>query len=448
MTDMRAMSDFDRIVASWLADDGLMDVRPEVIDHAIQSSLRVRPRRGAAAWFAGVRPWPRGRREGLLTPSRSLMVIALIAALVLALAALAAGMAHRGPSLAGEIEPTGPMAVAVWHPVSVALADGSVLVVGPVPDQWLHAERWDPRTGRFTVVEGLLAAHATPGSFGAVKLSDGSVLLIVSRYGGGLWGRPSGGFAVRFDPATGRFRPAGTFSSGALSESAETFAFADWPATLAPDGSVHWTPVGSDLGQPTITYDPVGDTFATGGPTGAWPVESSDDSPVVVLADGRRTLSIHWTEQRTVAAVHDAGGSLVSTFRWPLVHGGAYDGILLPDGRVLLVGDSIAIVDPDTGAFEPVDLPASFAIRGRWVDGRVLLEGPPREPYGSLGLATYAGDARPWVFDPATDSFSMLSNDPVPQLAAWVVLDDGRVLIISTDDGSEGAISARAVILR
>jgi hypothetical protein len=448
MTDMNAMSDFEDIVTSWLADDGATDISPDVVNRAIQSSLRLRPRRGAAAWLAGVRPWPRDRRVGVLIPSRSVLVIALISALVLAFAALAAGTAPRRPSLLGEIAATGPMAAAVWQPASEALADGSVLVVGPVPDQWLHAERWDPKTGGFTLVDGLPQARAVPGTFGSVRLPDGGALLIVGRYGAGLRIGDSGGFAVRLDPATGRFRPAGTFSSGAVPASASEFAFGDWPSTVEPDGSVRWMPVGRDFGEPTITYDPVTDTFATEGTAAAPPAQPFEDWPVVVLADGRRTLSLHWTEQGTDGTVRDAAGSVVSTFRWPLVHGGAYDGILLPDGRVLLVGDSIAIVDPDAGAFEAVDLPVRLAIRGRWLDGRILLEGSTRELSDNAGLAAGPDAGRAWIFDPASDRFSMLSDTPIPGWSTWTVLDDGRVLIVSEFDGAWGTNVPAAMILQ
>jgi hypothetical protein len=129
--------------------------------------------------------------------ARSVLAIALITALLLALAAVAA--APRRPSLLGEIEPTGPMAVAVWHPVTEVLADGSVLVVGPVQlgVEQLRAERWDPRTGRFTPVEGVPRTRARPGTFGSVRLPDGGALLIVKRIEGGRWTEASGGFAVR-----------------------------------------------------------------------------------------------------------------------------------------------------------------------------------------------------------------------------------------------------------
>jgi hypothetical protein len=281
-----------------------------------------------------------------------------------------------------------------------------------------------------------------------VRLPDGGALLIVKRIEGGRWTEASGGFAVRFDPATGRFRPAGTFSSGAVPASASEFAFGDWPATVEPDGTVSWTPVGRDFGEPTITYDPGTDTFATEETAAAPPAQPFEDWPIIVLADGRRTLSLHWTEERTEGTVYDAAGAVAATFRWPLVHGGAYDGILLPDGRVLLVGDSIAIVDPDTGAFDPVELPVRLAIRGRWLDGRILLEDPLSNSYETAGSAGHGGDSRPWIFDPATDRFAILSDGLVPRSATWTVLDDGRVLIVSEDDGSDGAIAPRAVLLR
>jgi hypothetical protein len=394
---------------------------------------------------------PRHRPMFALLPRRSqVLALTAIAVLVAAIIALAVGTRPPPPSLLGEISTTQPMVVSVWVPATEVLSDGSVLIVGPIgSSQRLHAETWDPASGTFTTIGGVPTTLSVPGAYGSVLLADGDVLLVVRRYGGRLV--EYGGFALRFDRVSRTFRPAGPFTQGTLPERIADFGFANWPATVAPDGTVRWTsPVRGD-GEPTIVYDPLADTFSLASPgTGATaefrPTEDSLGD--VVLGDGGRHL---WLEggvgsPPVTATVVDAHGRIESEYEWPLANGGQYLGALLPDGRVLLAGGgSTALVDPATGAFDEVDLGVDLRIRERWLDGKVLLTATPD---GSVEAGGVPSEAYAWVFDPTTDEFSQLSDTPTPAHSTWTLLDDGRVLIIPWDDGSADIDGGPALVLR
>jgi hypothetical protein len=359
--------------------------------------------------------------------------------LLLALAALVVGTSPPRPSLLGEITSTGAMTADVWVPVTEVLPDGSVLVVGPKPTQRLNAERWDPWTGRFTIVDGLPSALSVPGFYGSVQLAGGDVLLVVRRYE--TRSLPaSGGFAVRFDHVVGAFRPVGGIDSAVLPSWVADFAFADWPVTVGPDGTVQWTPPPPELGLSIVTYDPAADVFAVGPSSSRGGVAVTDSTTVIDLGDGRRYLLLEpKAGGGTVATTVDSSGAVESTFTLP-VDGYFSQGAPLPDGRVLLVGDATAIVNPDTGAFEALDAPAGLSIRARWLDGRVLLEG--------LAPGAWPRDARAWVFDPVSEKMSPLSDTLIPSSSTWTVLGDGRVLIVSQDNGGDGPREPIALVLR
>jgi len=89
---------------------------------------------------------------------------------------------------------------------AVLLTDGRVLIVGGVGLGWsflASAEIYDPRTQRFTATGAMQEARA---SHAAVRLRDGRVLVV-----GGHRGRGSAIVISRtaevYDPATGRFSP-------------------------------------------------------------------------------------------------------------------------------------------------------------------------------------------------------------------------------------------------
>jgi hypothetical protein len=125
------------------------------------------------------------------------------------------------------------------------LPDGRVLVLGGQthPDHWVTAaestELWAPTGGdRSTFVRGTPPLEAR-SQHTATLLPDGRVLVV----GGSWWDGVA--FVTRataelWDPATGRFSPAGTLSQGRY----------DHTATLLPDGRV--LVVGGSVGDPVV----------------------------------------------------------------------------------------------------------------------------------------------------------------------------------------------------
>ena len=113
----------------------------------------------------------------------------------------------------GRMTATGPLAAARSGATGTLLADGRVLVAGGGrPDReprraLASAELFDPATGRFTPA-GTMAQERY--KHGAVRLANGDVLIVggsdIRDYGGKLRS------VERFDVAAGRFVPAGNLA--------------------------------------------------------------------------------------------------------------------------------------------------------------------------------------------------------------------------------------------
>lgn len=113
----------------------------------------------------------------------------------------------------GRMTATGPLAAARSGATGTLLADGRVLVAGGGrPDReprraLASAELFDPATGRFTPA-GVMAQQRY--KHGAVRLANGDVLIVggsdIRDYGGKLRS------VERFDVAAGRFVPAGNLA--------------------------------------------------------------------------------------------------------------------------------------------------------------------------------------------------------------------------------------------
>jgi hypothetical protein len=143
---------------------------------------------------------------------------------------------------------------------ALTLADGSVLIVGGLKDDWSFAgaERFVPGTQSFEPVAGLSAPRLRPA---LAALPGGRALLV----GGAMSSTPTRDALIAeiYDPATV------SFSAGALAPPPESGGLLQWTATPLPDGKVltvanAWTQV----------YDPVADTF-------------SADTPVSIFTDWR-----------------------------------------------------------------------------------------------------------------------------------------------------------------
>jgi large repetitive protein len=112
----------------------------------------------------------------------------------------------------GKFSPTGSMATGRYYPTAVLLSDGRVLVAGgydAAPVTTLaSADLYDPKTGTFSPTGSLATAR---GMHTATLLADGRVLIAGGDSGLGGHNEPVVPLASAelYDPATGKFSPAG-----------------------------------------------------------------------------------------------------------------------------------------------------------------------------------------------------------------------------------------------
>lgn len=284
----------------------------------------------------------------------------------------------------GTFSPVGSMTVARSGHTATLLRDGRVLVVGGFSSnmggpQLASAELYDPATCRLSPTGSLTTAR---DGHTAIALVDGRVLVAGGENCGGYGSEVISceilDSAELYDPATGRFSPAGS-----IGESGGT-------ATLLNDGRV--LVVGGGDGTAEL-YDPATGTYLlTGSPVG------DGTGTAVRLQDGRVLL---------------AGGSV---------------------GRPSESHPILAeVYEPATGTFRLTGSMTTPRI-GQSVtllpDGRVLVAGGGDACCLEVGLGHGAGLGSAELYDPATGQFVRISPMNVGR---WhhtaTLLHDGRVLI-------------------
>ena len=421
---MTAQDDLDRTLGAWLeASAAAAPVPPEPLARTLEATRGRRPRPTAIAglgsgWVDGTSSSGAGSTVVRLRP---VVVVALVALLVLAVAGAAVMIGgrllapHSLPverTAVGRFSDAPDLSQPMASPVVAPLLDGRVLVIGAGSDgedQTPHALLYDPATGASTPVGPIVSGGRS--IWAALRLQDGRVLL------------SGDGDPQVFDPATTRFAPVGPM--------VERRAGAG--VALLHDGRVlfagGWTPGGGvrpDLSSAELC-DPVTNTFSA---TGAIGIRGYGGA-MATLPDGRVFAAPFLTAESSepTAEIYDpgtevfsAGGTLVDR-----PGDGSFevaDAVVIPDGRVLVVGSArmhtagrTAIWDPTTRTFSPLaDAPGPVSSATLLADGRVLLTGG-KDP-------AWAG-----IYDPMTARI-----DPIAPPAAWrpsmVRLADGRVLAV------------------
>jgi hypothetical protein len=295
------------------------------------------------------------------------------------------------------------------YPALMKLRDGRVLVLGGSTDE---IEIYDPATGAFNRAGRLPPPES---GYSATLLDDGRVLIAggndpTKGIGLGPSFRRGVKTALLYDPSTGTVVPTGPMNVGRASQA----------ALKLKDGRV----LVVDGGGQSELHDPL---------TGAWQTltdasSSGSSDSMVLLTDGR------------VLQVRSDGASLFdpTTLSWSpagspeTTRNQFWTLTALPDGGALLAGgianDGTGIVaaerfDPSTNRFRPTgptafarDQPTAVAM----ADGRVLVMG------FSGGGITMAE-----IYDPQTDRFIIVDEPAAPDITTSVLLDDGRLLIIS-----------------
>jgi len=235
---------------------------------------------------------------------------------------------------AGKFTPVGQMQVArLWHSATL-LSNGKVLIAGGLsPDQLLAtAELYDPATKAFSPTGSMSQERA---QHSATLLSDGRVLVM-----GGCW-QCSGESrsAEIYDPSTGRFADAGSFS-----RIEHTATLLDDGAILAAGGYLH-----DENAQDTYTYYDDAQFFNLASGEATYAATMSDyrfshtatkllNGQVLIIGGWNRTSPLDTAELFDVTTK-----SFLPTGSMAKSRDG-HTATLLPDGRVLVTG---GIADSD-----------------------------------------------------------------------------------------------------
>lgn len=317
----------------------------------------------------------------------------------------------------------------------VLLPDGGVVLV---PHESPTIGLFDPATN--TLFSGPNVGGVT-GGFGqgrykgGVLLPDGRVLFVPYR-------SPTIGL---YDPANNTFMvgPNVTKVNGSLPAGGGSLFDG---GVLMPDGRVLFVPEGS----PTIgLYDPTTNTFTVGPNvtsgriSGKWSGEVFDGSGGVMLPDGRVLLVPNLSEQLGLydpaTNTFTVGPDVPTSWSGSGWYNNYAGGVLLPNGQVVLVPRSaqcIVIYDPAKNAIQARQVsgdsvqPNKFAGGVLLPDGRVLfapMDGPDdKTSYGHVGL-----------YDPATGNYTTgpqvqggESCSGTMRFCGAVLLPNGRVVFV------------------
>ena len=341
---------------------------------------------------------------------------------------LAWNTANSFPSNAGTIMPTGNMAVARSGHTATLLPDGRVLIAGGMVrngEFLVGAELYNPTTGTFSQTGEMTSRRV---SHRASLLPDGKVLITGGLAGrfreAGQWYGNVLSTVELYDPATGRFTPAGKLNSPRNSHA----------AVRLNDGKVLLLGGGGDrdvLLSSAEVYDHATRTFT--------PVESMQTPRIphvaILLKSGKVLVAGGTGPNRTILAsaeLYEPARKNFSSAGSMTVQRHKHAATLLADGRVLITGGSddrdwngqyatAEIYDPTRNSFSPS--PQMNLPRFKHGGAMVLL---------SSGLALVAGGgAQAEVFQPATSEFRVVPGllDAPWHFSTATPLTDGRVLI-------------------
>ena len=315
----------------------------------------------------------------------------------------------------GDWIATGSMVTPRDRHTAVRLQDGRVLVVGGVGGQdqrdLTSAEVYDPATGTWSA-----AGSISMPPVAATLLRDGTVLVLL--------GDPNGGprRAEVYDPGRNTWTATGPMDPGAEE--------ADGGFAVLRDGRVLLA--GRDGAQ---VYDPSTGTWTVTGPM----ARHDGLDTYTVLQDGRVLVA---GDDR--AQVYDPASDTWSAAGTKRDHGYAAAATLLSDGKVLVAGgmtfslpdnydrlDLAEIYDPVTGSWSTI---AKMHAKTRPVaaillpDGKVLVVGSTFSPGSSVISAVE-------VYDPATDTWTSLPVAAGIEYTRASLLSDGAVLLTGGMDG-------------
>ena len=348
---------------------------------------------------------------------------------------------------------TGSMSQARMLDTATLLPDGRVLVAGGMPPDSLvspvytSAELWDPATGVFSPTGSMAnGRHAQT----ATLLPDGRVL-VAGGFVPDAWSGVYPTAAEFFDPATGKFSPAGSLA----------MPTANATATLLTDGRVLIAGGRGPVATPPMTafaelYDPsagpeVAPTTHGGFVATGSMVHARSEHAATRLADGRVLIVGGFNDAPlALAELYDPAtgkfrvtGSMAQSRIDPVA-------TLLSDGRVLVTGgvdgagNPVApaeVYDPATGSFTGTGSmvhPRTGYTATLLPDGRVLFAGGTPSQNSSQAIGTAE------LYDPGTGKFTATGSLGEARSAhSATLLPNGLVLIAGGDVGVAGSADSR-----
>ena len=325
---------------------------------------------------------------------------------------IAGGMVRNGEFVAeaelydpttGRFSPTGRMASPRVGHTATLLPDGRVLIVGGSARPYQNvaqAEIYDPATRRFQATGSLITARSDAE---AVLLRNGEVLI-----GGGSSGADWDRLASTelFDPATGKFRATGSMSLPRISF---TICALRDGRVLVTGGSVAGRYPNAQLTAAAEIYDP-----ATGRFTPAGSMRIARHKHAAVLLDSGRVLiaggsdNRDWRGKMNSAEIYDpaTGGfsdaGKMSEARFKLTNAI----VRLPDGKVLVAGGGghAEIFDPASLRFSVV---AGPEMDGRYFSTATLLSGGRVLLAGGYGENVEPSSNGAWIYMPPLKSVEL-----------------------------------------
>ena len=270
----------------------------------------------------------------------------------------------------------GNMSRARWDHTATLLPDGRVLIAG---GDDASAELYDPRTRAFVPTGSMTESRRMHS---ATALPDGRVLVA------GGWGSST---AELYDPATGTFT-----STGSLLEDQGGHS-----ATLLSNGTV----------------------LIAGGQRSAPPWPTAARAEIYDIATGTFSFAGDYASSGTL---YPSGGPV-----WPTAN-------VLPDGRVLIVGDNPSeVYDPASNSFSLTDGLASPGYRYGmyWHTATTLKSGAVLITGGSDDLSC-GGLSDAQLYDPSSGGYRIVGPLRAPRDGhTSTLLPSGEVLIAGGGSG-------------
>lgn len=300
----------------------------------------------------------------------------------------------------GKFSPAGRMASPRVGPTATLLPDGRVLIAGgsAQPSQNVaQAEIYDPSTRRFETTGGMIAARSDAE---AVLLRNGKVL-IAGGSSGEDWDRLA--TAELYDPATGKFQTTGSMS---LSRVSFTMCALRNGRILVTGGSVAGRYPNAQLTASAEIYDPATGKFTPAGsmriPRHKHGATLLDDGRVLIVggSDNR-----DWRGKMDSAEIYDpAAGKFLAAGKMSEARFKLTSAIVrLPGGQVLIAGGAghAEIFDPASLLFSVV---AGPEMDGRYFSTATLLSGGRVLLAGGYGENVEPSSNGAWVYMPVVKS--------------------------------------------